>query len=117
MAWQMGRELTREVYELTATAGFRRDLSMVDQMRRAAVSIVSNIAEGFERRSRAEFSRFLMIACGSAGELRAQLYVVEDCGYVDAAVAQQLRQRAESVSRIIAALRRSVIQRMSQTGK
>jgi four helix bundle protein len=83
-AWQTSRLLTKSVYELTAAGGFSRDFGLKDQMRRASVSILSNIAEGFESRTEILFLEFLGRAKGSAGELRAQFYVAHDAGYVSA---------------------------------
>lgn len=81
-AWQTARELTRNVYAASAGDGFARDFALRDQMRRAAVSVMSNIAEGFESRTPALFIEFLGRAKGSAGELRAQAYVAHDAGYL-----------------------------------
>lgn len=81
-AWRMARVLAREIYEMSGEGAFCRDFALRDQMRRAAVSVVSNIAEGFERKGNAEFVQFLSIAKGSAAELRAQLYIALDCGYI-----------------------------------
>ncbi len=76
------RALANRVYEITSSPPFSRDFVMIDQMRRSAVSILSNIAEGFERQSRAEFVRFLFIAKGSCGELRAQAMLASDRKYM-----------------------------------
>lgn len=73
--WQRGIDLVKRVYKLTATTNLARDFGLRDQMRRAAVSIPTNIAEGFERASRKEYLLFLNIAKGSAGELRSLLRV------------------------------------------
>jgi len=100
-AWQEARELARLIYAATATGPFSRDFGLRDQIQRATVSVVSNIAEGFERGSNKEFLHFLYIAKGSAGEVRAQLYVAEDLGYLDAGLAHDLRRRATCVSRRI----------------
>jgi four helix bundle protein len=81
-AWQTARQLTKTVYELSAGGSFARDFGLRDQMRRAAVSIMSNIAEGFESRTSGLFLEFLGRAKGSAGELRAQFYVASDAGYL-----------------------------------
>ncbi len=80
--WQRARPLTAKIYTLARQGEFAKDFGFRDQICRAAVSIVSNIAEGFERRSNRQFQQFLDIANGSAGELRAQLYVALDLGYV-----------------------------------
>lgn len=82
VVWQKARELTKRIYELTKDRKFSGDFSLVDQLRRAAVSILSNIAEGFERGSNTEFIQFLYMAKGSCGEVRAQLYVARDQGYI-----------------------------------
>ena len=81
-AWQLARAVARKVYAAASSGPFSRDFGLKDQMCRAAVSILSNIAEGFERRSDKSFQNFLSIANGSAGELRAQLYVALDLGYL-----------------------------------
>lgn len=79
VVWQRARELTREIYKLTIDW---RDFGLHDQIRRASVSVLSNIAEGFERGSNVELIQFLYIARGSCGEVRAQLVVALDAGYV-----------------------------------
>jgi four helix bundle protein len=81
-AWQMARTLTGDVYKCTLKAGFDKDCGMKDQIRRAAVSIMNNVAEGFERGSNKDFAKFLFIARGSAGEVRSLLYVAKDLGYI-----------------------------------
>jgi four helix bundle protein len=82
-AWQVARTLVRSVYVTTGSEYFRKDWGLRDQIQRAAVSIMSNIAEGFERKSDKEFCQFLYIAKASAGELRSLLYVAFDIGYID----------------------------------
>ena len=103
-AWQLGRELTRRIYEATRGDSFSRDFGLRDQIQRAGVSVTSNIAEGFERRSPAEFARFLLIARGSAGEIRSQLYVALDLGYIDQATFDELARLATRISRATGAL-------------
>ena len=80
--WQAGRRATRALYQLTRKSGFQNDRDLVRQIRRAAVSVTSNIAEGFERDGNKEFINFLSIAKGSAGEIRSQLYVALDEAYI-----------------------------------
>jgi len=75
IAWQKARKLTRQIYKATNEGNFARDYGLKDQIRRAAVSSMSNMAEGFERGGLVEFQRFLAIAKGSCAELRTQLYV------------------------------------------
>lgn len=83
VAWQKGREVVKKIYELTRQGAFSRDWGLKDQIQRAAVSICSNIAEGFERSGNKEFANFLWIAKGSVGEVASQLYNAKDCGYID----------------------------------
>jgi four helix bundle protein len=83
-AWQTARELTRQVYSISNVGAFAKDFGLRDQMRRASVSVMSNIAEGFESRTEVLFLEFLGRAKGSAGELRAQFYVAHDVGYISA---------------------------------
>jgi four helix bundle protein len=80
--WKEARRLTRQVYRLTKDSRFSKDFGLSNQMQRAAVSIMSNIAEGFERGGNQEFSQFLYIAKGSCGEVRSQLYVALDQEYI-----------------------------------
>ncbi|HXV84224.1 MAG TPA: four helix bundle protein [Candidatus Binatia bacterium] len=81
--WQLSRRLTQEVYALGRTQKFLRDYGLKDQMQRAAVPIMSNIAEGFERSGNQEFVQFLYVAKASCGELRSQFYVALDQEYID----------------------------------
>ena len=113
-AWQLGRELTRQVYGVTRHGEFARDFGLKDQIQRAAVSVTSNIAEGFERRSRKEFVRFLLIAKGSVGEVRSQLYAALDLGYIDQDDFGALYDLAVQISRKLAALVRHIRVRDSQ---
>lgn len=80
--WKDGIIWVREIYKLTRNDKFSRDFGLCDQIRRSAVSIPSNIAEGYERNSRAEFIRYLKIAKASCAESRTQLYLAHDIGYI-----------------------------------
>jgi len=82
-AWKKARILAKDIYKVTNVGKFSKDFALRDQIRRAAVSIMSGIAEGFERGGNKEFLYFLSIAKGSAGEVRAQLYVSLDIGYLE----------------------------------
>jgi four helix bundle protein len=82
-AWQVGRELTKSVYGLTANGDFSRDFGLRDQIQRASGSVMHNIAEGFDAGSNAEFVRFLRYAQRSASEVQSQLYVALDLSYID----------------------------------
>ncbi len=108
IAWQKALGLTVAVYETPRRGPFRRDFGLSSQVQRAAVSIPSNIAEGFERGGRAEFHQFLSTAKRSCGELRSQLYVASRIGYIDLAGFKQLLGQAEEVARIIGGLRSAV---------
>ncbi|MGC9399742.1 MAG: four helix bundle protein [Anaerolineae bacterium] len=81
-SWKKGRELCKMVYRMTNTGKFKRDYGLRDQIRRASVSVISNIAEGFESQNDRTFIRYLYIAKGSSGEVRAQAYVALDQGYI-----------------------------------
>ncbi len=81
-AWQLGRELTRDVYTLTRTPGFVQDFALRDQIRRACISVTSNIAEGHERSTPRDFARFLSIPRASCAEVRSRLYCALDQHYV-----------------------------------
>ena len=113
LAWQKSRELTREVYKALATC---RDMGFRDQIQRASVSVMSNIAEGFESGTRPEFLNYLYIAKGSAGEVRAQLYAGHDIGYFNIETFKYLNALALDSSRLIArfivALKRSPVSGM-----
>jgi four helix bundle protein len=108
IAWQKARKLTGRIYKTTNEGNFARDFSLKDQIRRAAVSTMSNIAEGFERGGSAEFHRFLVMAKGSCAELRNQLYIALDVAYISAAAFDSLMREAVEVGRIIGGLRASV---------
>jgi len=108
IAWQKARELTRRVYEITRTGEFAKDFRLSGQIQSAAVSIISNIAEGFERSRLGEFHQFLSTAKASCAELRSQLYVALDVRYIDERMFHDLRLQAEEVGRIIGGLRVSV---------
>lgn len=101
-AWQTARELTRQVYDMTRQGEFARDFGLRDQMRRASVSIMSNIAEGFESRTQSLFIDYLGRAKASAGELRAQVYVAKDIKYLDQIEFSQLFESCDKCSRQIA---------------
>ena len=81
-SWKTARQLTNSVYAHTNQTGFNRDFGLRDQIRRASVSVMSNIAEGFESRTDIQFINFLGMARASAGEVRAQLYIAKDQKYI-----------------------------------
>lgn len=100
-AWQKARELTKQIYALSNDGQFARDFGLRDQIRRASVSIMSNIAEGFERGGDVEFRRFLIIAKGSAGEVKAQLYVALDAGLIDKTIFDSLYKMTNEIGNLI----------------
>ncbi len=108
IAWQKARLLVTEIYRVTAGQEFARDFALQSQMRRAAVSIMSNIAEGFERARRAEFHHFVIIAKASCAEVRSQLYVAHDVGYLPDSALEALLAQAEELGRILGGLRGSL---------
>ena len=111
IAWQKARELTREIYRVTRQGAFANDYGLSGQIQRAAVSIMSNIAEGFERGNPSEFHQFLSIAKASCAEVRSQLYVALDTGYLDDASFQGLMRLAKETGKVIGGLRVSVERR------
>jgi four helix bundle protein len=114
VAWQCGRKLVADIYKLSNDQPFCRDFALRDQIRRSAISIPSNIAEGFERWTLPEFRRFLSIAKGSCGELRTQVYLAADLGYLDPQQADSLMRTAQSVVELIGKLRSSIDLRRTQ---
>ena len=100
--WQKGIELVKEIYLITEKKGLKTDYGLKDQLRRSAVSIPTNIAEGFERRSSKEYLNFLNIAKGSSGEVRSLSYVALEVGYIDKPEHQLLREKAKFISSSIA---------------
>ena len=108
IAWQKARHLTKRVYGITKTGEFSKDFGLKEQIRRASVSVMSNIAEGFERGGRSEFHHFLVIAKGSCAELKSQLYVALDAEYIAPDVFKILYELASEVSRIVGGLRSAV---------
>ena len=111
IAWQKARKLTADIYRVTSEGKFARDFGLKDQIRRAAVSSMSNLAEGFERGRPAEFHQFLSIAKGSCAELRTQLYVALDVGYLGLPIFEALMAQATEVGQILGGLRLSVERR------
>ena len=102
--WQKGRELTKTVYRTSRSGEFAKDFALRDQVRRACISVTSNIAEGFERGGDKEFVQFLSQAKGSCGEVRSQLYVALDEGYISEAQFAVMKGLALETSRAIAGM-------------
>ena len=114
IAWQKARELAKQIYAATRKQPFCSDFGLSGQIQRASVSIMSNLAEGFERGSRTEFHHYIVIAKASCAEVRSQLYVAFDAGYITSKEFDVLGTLACEVSRIIGGLKAAVKSRNAQ---
>ncbi len=103
-AWQKAREVTRSIYEMTMNERFAKDFGLRDQIRRASISIMANIAEGFGRHSDKEFSYFLSIAHGSIAEVQSHLYIALDLQYIEPKDFSKLYGTLDEASRMTLAL-------------
>ena len=103
-AWQNARELTKEVYRVTNRAPFSKDFELRGQIRSASISVMSNIAEGFDRNGNAEFIQFLSIAKGSVAEVESQLYAALDQEYITVQEFERLTALANETGRKIGGL-------------
>lgn len=101
IAWQKALELSDLIYEYSNKDKFSKDFGLRDQMRRASISVISNIAEGFEREGNNQFIYFLLVAKASAGELRAQLYIARNQKYITIEEFEQLNNKVLEVSKTI----------------
>lgn len=104
LVWQKARKFTCDIYLITNNSLFKKDLSLKDQIRRASVSIISNISEGFESRTTKLFVDYLGRAKASAGEARAQLYIALDCGYINDESFNKLLKDVKEKSKMIKGL-------------
>ena len=102
--WQEATSLAVDVYAISKSGEFNQDFGFRDQLRRSAVSIASNIAEGKERETIPEFVRYLYVAKGSSGELKTQIMIAQRIGYIEQHCAENLRQRVEMISAKLGAL-------------
>ncbi len=100
-SWQMAKELVKKIYAISVHTSLRRDYGLKDQIQRASVSIMSNIAEGFERGNPKEFRYFLRIARGSCGEVKSQLYVLKDLGYIEEQLFEECYNLAVKIGKSI----------------
>jgi four helix bundle protein len=105
VAWQKARQLANQIYKATSEEPFCHDFGLSRQIQRAAVSVMSNIAEGFDRNGSAEFHQFLSTAKASCAEVRSHLYIALDVGYLSPQSFDKLIELAEEVSKIIGGLR------------
>lgn len=99
-SWQEGRKLCKMIYEISRRGQFSKDFGLRDQIQRAAVSIISNIAEGFDSKSNIEFHRFLIYARRSISEVKSQLYVALDTKYISQAEFDSIYSQAEKVAKL-----------------
>lgn len=114
IAWQKARVLAVEVYRVTRSEKFSRDFGLSRQVQRAAVSVMANIAEGFERSGKGEFPYFLSTARASCAEVRSHLYIALDIGYIAKDDFSALMALAEEVGRVVSGLRISVEKRLKK---
>ncbi len=108
LAWQEARKLVREIYRITREGAFVKDFGLRGQIQRAAVSVMTNIAEGFDCDSHVEFARFLGIARRSAVEVQSLLYVALDIGYLTDEVFKVEYSQADKAKALIGGLKKSV---------
>ncbi|MBI4398691.1 MAG: four helix bundle protein [Candidatus Omnitrophica bacterium] len=108
IAWQKARTLAKTVYQITKAGSFAKDFGLAGQIQRASVSVMSNLAEGFERSRLGEFHQYLSMAKASCGEVRSQLYVALDVGYIQRADFEKIMSMAEETSKVIGGLRAAI---------
>ncbi|MCO6512682.1 MAG: four helix bundle protein [Aridibacter famidurans] len=113
IAWQKALKLASRIYEITGDGDFAKDYGLRNQIQRAAVSIMSNFADGFERSRPAEFAQFVSIAKASCAEVRSQLYLASDVGYITRDELAELMRDSREVGRILGGLRRGIEKRKS----
>jgi four helix bundle protein len=100
-AWKEARTIVNRVYSVCSVDGFKKDYSLIDQVKRSATSIMANIAEGFSRKGNKEFMQFLFIAKSSAAELQSHLYIALDQGYLDKVIFDDLYGQLDKIQRQI----------------
>jgi len=108
ICWQKSRSFVREIYNTTSGDNFRKDFALKDQTRRASISVMLNIAEGFGRRTRKEFKYFLFISHGSVAEVQSCLYIANDLEYISKDLFNKLYGDANEISKIISGLIKSL---------
>lgn len=113
ICWQKARELVKFVYDISKYRSFEMDRGLQDQIRRAAVSVMSNIAEGFDRGTQQEFLNYLFIAKGSCGEVKCQLYIAYDAQYIDISKFRNGIRLCDETSRLL----QSFIRKLKEGGK
>lgn len=99
--WIAAKDASVMIYKITENESLKKDFGLKDQIRRASISIISNIAEGFERNGNKEFIQFLSIAKGSAGEVRAQLYIIKELEFINEEEFNLLNEKVTQVSKML----------------
>jgi len=115
IAWQKARVLTKNIYTITRQGEFSRDFGLAGQIQRAAVSVMSNIAEGFERSGLKEFHKFLSMTKSSCAEVRSHLYVALDLDYLSRDSFDRAMCQAEEVARIVGGLKSSIRNKLNSS--
>ncbi|MBM4446489.1 MAG: four helix bundle protein [Chloroflexi bacterium] len=100
-AWQKARDVAKQIYNMTCRENFAKDYSLKDQIRRASVSIMSNIAEGYARQTDKEFIQFLHVALGSVAEVQSQLYIAKDLDYISNGQFKQIHELSSETAKLI----------------
>jgi len=108
ICWQKARELVKDIYKLTGTTNYKKDYPLIDQIRRASVSVMLNIAEGFALRTSKEFRKHLFIAHGSIAEVQSVLYISKDLNYIEIEDFKEYYERCNEISKIISGLIKSI---------
>ena len=108
ICWQKSRLIVKDIYKITSVDIFKKDFALKEQIRRASISIVLNIAEGFARKSHKEFTRFLFMSHGSVSEVQAALYLALDLNYLSQEKFQKIYNDCNEISRIISGLIKSL---------
>jgi len=108
IAWQKSKTLSLMIYSCTKNDGFRTDFALRNQIRRAVISVMSNIAEGFDRYSPKEFQQYLSIARGSVAEVRSQIHLAKELNYLSEKDAKEIIDLCIEISKILGGLRRSM---------
>jgi four helix bundle protein len=117
IAWQEARKLVSMIYKITADGQFAKDFGLKDQIQRAAVSAMTNIAEGFDNESTVEFARFLGMACRSSVEVQSLLYIALDVHYITDDIFKTHYEQARKVQAIIGGLKRSILKNPRRPNK
>ena len=100
-AWQKARDMAKRIYDMTCQGDFAKDYSLRDQIRRATISIMSNIAEGYARQTDKEFIQFLHIALGSVAEVQSQLYIAQGLGYISNGQFNEIHELSRETAKLI----------------